>query len=259
MTSRDWLIQCWWMSSFIPFICWVYMFYWHYIVSTVVCILSFSQSFSLCILYAKQEWLSPHRRQGKLNHNDVKGHPSNQRQMWEQNTDFRDMGFKGTLIIKSAVHTKERGKNETELELQSYSINVTLFYRFRIRDCHQLTKIGQAKEQIKEHRLPNSPYTQCIKILATLHFNRLPGDSVVWLCLSPWIYGMAKVSNLPWLAWLSGLSIIPQTKRSLVHSQSGHTPGLRAESPVGGCVRGNHTLMFLSLSFSLPSPLCKNK
>ena len=25
------------------------------------------------------------------------------------------------------------------------------------------------------------------------------------------------------------------------------------------CVRGNHTLMFLSLSFSLPSPLSKNK
>ena len=29
--------------------------------------------------------------------------------------------------------------------------------------------------------------------------------------------------------------------------------------PNGGHVRGNHTLMFLSLSFSLPSPLSKNK
>ena len=29
--------------------------------------------------------------------------------------------------------------------------------------------------------------------------------------------------------------------------------------PSGGHVRGNHTLMFLSLSFSLPSPLSKNK
>ena len=27
--------------------------------------------------------------------------------------------------------------------------------------------------------------------------------------------------------------------------------------PSRGCVRGNHTLMFLSLSFSLPSPLSK--
>ena len=29
--------------------------------------------------------------------------------------------------------------------------------------------------------------------------------------------------------------------------------------PSGGHVRGNHTLMFLSLSFSLPNPLYKNK
>ena len=29
--------------------------------------------------------------------------------------------------------------------------------------------------------------------------------------------------------------------------------------PSGGNVRGNHTLMFLSLSFSLTSPLSKNK
>ena len=34
-------------------------------------------------------------------------------------------------------------------------------------------------------------------------------------------------------------------------------PGLQAGSLVGGHVRGNHTLMFLSLSFSLP--LSKNK
>ena len=43
-------------------------------------------------------------------------------------------------------------------------------------------------------------------------------------------------------------------------SQSGHIPGLQARLPVGGVrKRGNHTLMFLSLSFSLPSPLSKNK
>ena len=29
--------------------------------------------------------------------------------------------------------------------------------------------------------------------------------------------------------------------------------------PSGGCLRANHTLMFLSFSFSLPSPLSKNK
>ena len=41
-------------------------------------------------------------------------------------------------------------------------------------------------------------------------------------------------------------------------SQSGHLPGLWARCPVGG-VRGTHKLMFLSLSFSLSSPLSKNK
>ena len=29
--------------------------------------------------------------------------------------------------------------------------------------------------------------------------------------------------------------------------------------PSGGHVRGNHTLMFLSLSFSFPSPISKNE
>ena len=38
-------------------------------------------------------------------------------------------------------------------------------------------------------------------------------------------------------------------------SQSGHIPGLWARQHA----RGNHTLMFVSLSFSLPSPLSKNK
>ena len=42
-------------------------------------------------------------------------------------------------------------------------------------------------------------------------------------------------------------------------SQSGHMPGLWARSPVGGHMRGNHTLMFLPLSFSFPSLLSKNK
>ena len=35
----------------------------------------------------------------------------------------------------------------------------------------------------------------------------------------------------------------------------GHMFGLQASSPIGGTWKGNHTLMFLSLSFSLPSSL----
>ena len=48
-------------------------------------------------------------------------------------------------------------------------------------------------------------------------------------------------------------------KRHQFDSQSGHVPGLRARSPVEGCARGDHTLTFLSFSFSLLSPLSKNK
>ena len=40
-------------------------------------------------------------------------------------------------------------------------------------------------------------------------------------------------------------------------SRPGHKPGLWARPPVEGHTRGNHTSTFLSLSFSLPSPLKK--
>ena len=52
---------------------------------------------------------------------------------------------------------------------------------------------------------------------------------------------------LPWLVWLSGWSAGLQTKGRRFDSQSWHMPGLWAGSPVGGCARGNHTVMFLSL------------
>ena len=64
----------------------------------------------------------------------------------------------------------------------------------------------------------------------------------------------------PLLVWLSGLSASLQTKEAPVwlpvraHAWvAGHVPCC------GEGVRGNHTLMFLSLTFSLPSPLSKNK
>ena len=66
-----------------------------------------------------------------------------------------------------------------------------------------------------------------------------------------------KITLFPWLMWLSGLSANLWTERSLVNSQSGHMPGLWARSLVGACER--QPMMFLSLSFSLPPPLSKNK
>ena len=58
--------------------------------------------------------------------------------------------------------------------------------------------------------------------------------------------------KLPWLVWLSGLSAGLQTKGSLVPFPVRAHAQVEGQVPSNGCVRGNHTLMFLSL-FLLPS------
>ena len=68
-------------------------------------------------------------------------------------------------------------------------------------------------------------------------------------------------SYMPWLVWLSGLSASLRTKGLPVRFQSGRMPDVQASTlpPSWGRTRGNHTLTFLSLSFSFLFPLCKNK
>ena len=60
--------------------------------------------------------------------------------------------------------------------------------------------MGKPRSRLKNTGAQTPSNTNCIKILATLprnlHFNRLPGDSVVQLCLRPWIYATANVSDL---------------------------------------------------------------
>ena len=52
----------------------------------------------------------------------------------------------------------------------------------------------------------------------------------------------------------------PVNQRVIVSIASqGTNLGCGPGPPGGGCSRGNHTLMFHSLSFSFPSPLFKNK
>ena len=63
----------------------------------------------------------------------------------------------------------------------------------------------------------------------------------------------------PWLVWLSGLSASLWTKGSLVPFPVRAHAWVAGQAPSAGRVMGNHTLMFLSLSFSLPSLLSKNK
>ena len=59
--------------------------------------------------------------------------------------------------------------------------------------------------------------------------------------------------------WLSGLSAGLQNKGSLVLFPVRAQAWVVGQLPSRGHLRGNHTLMFFSLSFSLLSPLSKNK
>ena len=58
----------------------------------------------------------------------------------------------------------------------------------------------------------------------------------------------------PWLVWLSGLSAGLRIKGSPVRFPVRAHAWVVGQVPSMGCMRGNYTLMFLSLSFSLPSP-----
>ena len=63
----------------------------------------------------------------------------------------------------------------------------------------------------------------------------------------------------PWLVWLSGLSARLGAKGLLVSLPGRAHAWVAGQVPSRGCRRGNHALMFLSLSLSLPPPLSKNK
>ena len=68
------------------------------------------------------------------------------------------------------------------------------------------------------------------------------------------------VAKLFWIKLLNSalagrLSASLQTKGSLVQFPVRAHAWVGGRVPSGGCVRGNHTLMFFFLSFSLPSPL----
>ena len=79
-------------------------------------------------------------------------------------------------------------------------------------------------------------------------------------CLVIYVGSLLHLSQvMPWLVWLSGLSGSLRTQRLPVQFQVGRMPGSQARSPFGGvqeatnrCI--SHTLIFLSLPFSLLSP-----
>ena len=71
--------------------------------------------------------------------------------------------------------------------------------------------------------------------------------------------GIIEKKFTSWLVWLNGLSADLWTKGSPVRFPVRAHVWVAGHVPSRGCARGNHTLMFLSLSFSLLSPLSKNK
>ena len=66
------------------------------------------------------------------------------------------------------------------------------------------------------------------------------------------IWNPFSSGDQPWPVWLSRLSINPESERSLVRAWLGHL-----REATNWCF--SHTLMFLSFSFFLPSPLSKKK
>ena len=66
---------------------------------------------------------------------------------------------------------------------------------------------------------------------------------------------LKSLQSPPWLVWLSGLSAGLGTKGSPVRFPVRAQAWVVGQVPSTGCLRGNHTLLFLSLSFYLPFPL----
>ena len=93
-----------------------------------------------------------------------------------------------------------------------------------------------------------------------------PGQNRYIFSTSVFFYGKGNKSTCisPGCCGSEDSVLVCETKGCWFDSQSGHMPGLQARSPMGGAQEAtdqcfSHTLMFLSLSFSLPPPLSKNK
>ena len=77
------------------------------------------------------------------------------------------------------------------------------------------------------------------------------------LMVKPGLKNPIQKPSLPWLAWLCGLTAGLRTKESPVRFPVRAQAWVVGQVPSRGCARGYLTLMFLSLSFSLPSPSLK--
>ena len=110
----------------------------------------------------------------------------------------------------------------------------------------------------KQVLLSLSLYILMIKwrpVILSHQFSGLSGESCEF------IYGKSFENNFwnkttmmkPWLVWLSGLSVSLWTRGSPVQFPVGAHAWVLGQVPRRGCMRGNHTLMFLSFLSPVPS------
>ena len=117
-----------------------------------------------------------------------------------------------------------------------------------------------SRRKKKYRKMQISYLDSCSFAIINFYFHLLKRGSVKIISFSGLIVISLK-NNVIFPGSYVSVDWVParEPKGRQFYSQSGYMPGLQARSPLGGCVRGNHTLMFLSLSFSLPFPLSKNK
>ena len=104
---------------------------------------------------------------------------------------------------------------------------------------------------VQEKLLPSHVPHQCFNCLGNLFLNIL----FLFFLISK---SLNRKLQRPWLVWPSGLSTSQRTKKSLLWFLVKAHVWVAGRIPSWRSARGNHTLMFLSLSSPLSSPLSKH-
>ena len=114
--------------------------------------------------------------------------------------------------------------------------------------------VGRFRELLRAVETRTTQNLRMVRVTADLIEEVIPHSLSLSLSLS---YVLFRYSLQPWLVWLSGLSASLRTNGLPIRFPVRTHDWVSGQVPSRGCARGNHTLMFLSLSFSLP--LSKNK
>ena len=123
-------------------------------------------------------------------------------------------------------------------------------------DSMQLNENGNRKQE----RLQEHGFTETFSSEVWLTLSEKQQQQTGKLCSSQCKSCFVLGSTLePCLVWLSGLNSSLWTKGSPIGFLVRAHAWVVGQGPNGGLARGNHTLMILLFSFSLHSPLSKNK